>query len=126
MCHEINGMNGNAALVICACKALPGSCRVLPLRSLLHASVAMHMFALHITMVPHLLNIFKCCFSGLWKHSVNDCTLILTSCLASLQVDKLAQEHHIYMTRNGRISMAGVNSQNVKPLAEAIHKVTTQ
>ena len=30
------------------------------------------------------------------------------------------------MTRNGRISMAGVNSQNVKPLAEAIHKVTTQ
>ena len=42
------------------------------------------------------------------------------------QVDKLAQDYSIYMTRNGRISMAGVNSQNVKALSEAIHKVTTQ
>ena len=45
---------------------------------------------------------------------------------AVVQVDKLAQEYSIYMTRNGRISMAGVNSQNVGPLSEAIHKVTTQ
>ena len=42
-----------------------------------------------------------------------------------LQVDKLAKDYSIYMTRNGRISMAGVNSQNVGPLSEAIHKVTT-
>ena len=42
-----------------------------------------------------------------------------------MQVDKLAQDYSIYMTRNGRISMAGVNSQNVKALSEAIHKVTT-
>ena len=41
-----------------------------------------------------------------------------------LQVDKLAQDYSIYMTRNGRISMAGVNSGNVGPLSEAIHKVT--
>lgn len=39
-------------------------------------------------------------------------------------VDTLAREHHIYMTRNGRISMAGVNTSNVERLAAAIHKVT--
>lgn len=43
-----------------------------------------------------------------------------------LQVDRLTGEHSIYLTRNGRISMAGVNSRNVDRLAEAIHRVTTQ
>lgn len=40
-------------------------------------------------------------------------------------VDALAAKHHIYMTRNGRISMAGVNSHNVGRLAEAMHAVTS-
>lgn len=39
-------------------------------------------------------------------------------------VDRLAAEHSIYMTRNGRISMAGVNTKNVATLARAIHAVT--
>lgn len=42
------------------------------------------------------------------------------------QVDELTGKHSIYLTRNGRISMAGVNTKNVGRLAEAIHKVTTQ
>jgi aspartate aminotransferase len=41
------------------------------------------------------------------------------------QVDRLTNEHSIYMTRNGHISMAGVNSKNVDALAQAIHEVTT-
>jgi aspartate/tyrosine/aromatic aminotransferase len=41
-------------------------------------------------------------------------------------VDRLTGELSIYLTRNGRISMAGVNSRNVDRLAEAIHRVTTQ
>lgn len=41
------------------------------------------------------------------------------------QVDRLAQEHAIFMTRNGRISMAGVTTKNVDRLAEALHQVTT-
>lgn len=45
---------------------------------------------------------------------------------ASLQVAKLASEHHIYMTSNGRISMAGVTTKNVERLAQAMHKVTTE
>lgn len=39
------------------------------------------------------------------------------------QVATLASEHSIYMTSNGRISMAGVNSHNIHRLAEAIHAV---
>lgn len=42
-----------------------------------------------------------------------------------MQVDALAKDYSIYMTRNGRISMAGVTSKNVGRLAEALHKVTT-
>ena len=41
------------------------------------------------------------------------------------QVDRLAAEHNIFCTRNGRLSMAGINSSNVGRLAEAIHAVTT-
>jgi aspartate aminotransferase len=42
------------------------------------------------------------------------------------QVDKLTSDWHIYMTKNGRISMAGVFSSRVKYLAEAIHSVTKE
>jgi aspartate aminotransferase len=39
-------------------------------------------------------------------------------------VDRLASDYSIYMTRNGRISLAGVNSKSVGPLARAMHAVT--
>lgn len=44
--------------------------------------------------------------------------------MAPEMVDALASQHSIYMTRNGRISMAGMNSGNVARLAEAVHAVT--
>lgn len=40
------------------------------------------------------------------------------------QVDRLTNEHHIYLTRNGRISMAGVTSKDIPALAAAIHEVS--
>lgn len=41
------------------------------------------------------------------------------------QCEKLISEHHIYLTKDGRISMAGINTGNVKYVAAAIHKVTS-
>ncbi|KAI9802485.1 MAG: hypothetical protein M1825_002870 [Sarcosagium campestre] len=41
------------------------------------------------------------------------------------QMDKLAKEHSVYATKDGRISVAGITTGNVKRLAEAIHKVTS-
>jgi len=40
------------------------------------------------------------------------------------QVDKLREEHHIYLTKDGRISMAGINTGNVEYIANAIVAVT--
>jgi aspartate aminotransferase len=57
--------------------------------------------------------------------------------LSAEQVDQLMKEHHVYLTKDGRISVAGVTSGNVKYirllvlsdafryLAESIHKVTS-
>lgn len=42
----------------------------------------------------------------------------------SLQVERLTKEFSVYMTKDGRISMAGVTSGNVGYLADAIHAVT--
>jgi aspartate aminotransferase len=40
------------------------------------------------------------------------------------QVNKIKSDWHVYLTQDGRISMAGISSANVKYLAEAIHNVT--
>jgi aspartate aminotransferase len=40
------------------------------------------------------------------------------------QVGKLTSDHHVYLTKDGRISVAGVSSKNVDYLANAIHEVT--
>ena len=59
-----------------------------------------------------------------WQHVTDQIGMFCFSGMTGEMVDELAQKHHIYMTRNGRISMAGVTSKNVGRLAEAIHAVT--
>jgi len=44
--------------------------------------------------------------------------------LTAEQVEKLRSDHHIYLTKDGRISMAGVTSDNVTYIARAIVDVT--
>lgn len=41
------------------------------------------------------------------------------------QVEKLISEHHVYLTKDGRISMAGVTPHNIEHLARSIHAVTS-
>ncbi|MFS8021252.1 putative aspartate transaminase [Helianthus anomalus] len=59
-----------------------------------------------------------------WEHITNQIGMFCYSGMTPEQVDRLTKEFHIYMTRNGRISMAGVTSGNVEYLAKAIHEVT--
>ena len=59
-----------------------------------------------------------------WKHVTEQIGMFCFSGMTGEQVDKLRTDHHIYMTRNGRISMAGVTSSTVERLAKAIHEVT--
>jgi len=59
-----------------------------------------------------------------WTHITNQIGMFCYSGLSGEQVDALKDKWHIYMTRNGRISMAGVTSGGVRYLAEAIHDVS--
>ncbi len=42
---------------------------------------------------------------------------------AEKQCQVLTSKYHIYLTLNGRISMAGINSKNVKYVAAALKDV---
>ncbi|KAH8555210.1 aspartate aminotransferase [Umbelopsis sp. PMI_123] len=59
-----------------------------------------------------------------WNHITDQIGMFCYSGLKPEQVDKLRDDWHIYLTRDGRISIAGISSHNVKYLAEAIHNVT--
>jgi len=59
-----------------------------------------------------------------WEHVTNQIGMFCYTGLEPEQVNKLLNEHHVYLTKDGRISMAGVTSGNVRYLAQAIHEVT--
>eukprot|EP01101_Sappina_pedata_P005488 TRINITY_DN2524_c0_g1_i1.p1 TRINITY_DN2524_c0_g1~~TRINITY_DN2524_c0_g1_i1.p1 ORF type:complete len:443 (+),score=204.19 TRINITY_DN2524_c0_g1_i1:42-1331(+) len=58
-----------------------------------------------------------------WDHISNQIGMFAYSGLTPTQV-QLLRELHVYMNLDGRMSITGINSNNVKYLAEAIHKVT--
>lgn len=59
-----------------------------------------------------------------WSHITNQIGMFAYTGLTSAQMDTLAKEHSVYATKDGRISVAGITSGNVKRLAESIYKVT--
>ncbi|XP_016962119.1 aspartate aminotransferase, mitochondrial isoform X1 [Drosophila biarmipes] len=69
-------------------------------------------------------NLEKLGSSQNWDHIVNQIGMFCFTGLKPEQVQKLIKEHSVYLTNDGRVSMAGVTSKNVEYLAESIHKVT--
>lgn len=61
-----------------------------------------------------------------WSHITSQIGMFCYTGLRPEQVSRLTSEHHVYLTKDGRISIAGINSSNVGRLAEAIHAVTTK
>ncbi|KAF2236544.1 mitochondrial aspartate aminotransferas-like protein [Viridothelium virens] len=59
-----------------------------------------------------------------WSHITSQIGMFAYTGLKADQMDKLAKEHSVYATKDGRISVAGITSGNVKRLAESIYKVT--
>ncbi|GAA50921.1 aspartate aminotransferase mitochondrial [Clonorchis sinensis] len=59
-----------------------------------------------------------------WSHITSQIGMFCFSGLTPEQVDRLTKEYSIYLTRDGRISIAGLSSKNVQYLAHAIHQVT--
>lgn len=58
---------------------------------------------------------------GKWDFIVKQIGMFSYTGLSASQVDFMRQKYHIYMTRNGRISMAGLTTSTVRYLAEAIN-----
>ena len=66
----------------------------------------------------------KCKSSRPWKHITDQIGMFCFTGLTPEQCDKLMSQHSIYLTRNGRISIAGLNTGNVERVANAINEVT--
>lgn len=58
-----------------------------------------------------------------WSHITSQIGMFAYTGLTAEQMDRLAKETSVYATRDGRISVAGITSENVGRLAEAIYKV---
>ncbi|KAI4143067.1 MAG: hypothetical protein L6R39_004718 [Caloplaca ligustica] len=63
---------------------------------------------------------------GSWKHITDQIGMFSFTGLTEKQVLKIREDAHIYMTKNGRISMAGANTGNVEYIAKAMDKVVRE
>ncbi|KAK3085986.1 hypothetical protein FSP39_011705 [Pinctada imbricata] len=59
-----------------------------------------------------------------WQHITDQIGMFCFTGLKPEQVERLTKEFSIYLTKDGRISVAGVTSGNVNYLANAMHTVT--
>ncbi|THU72032.1 hypothetical protein C4D60_Mb04t07810 [Musa balbisiana] len=63
---------------------------------------------------------------GDWSHIIKQIGMFTFTGLNTEQVTFMTKEYHIYMTSDGRISMAGLSSKTVPHLADAIHAAVTR
>lgn len=63
---------------------------------------------------------------GTWNHITDQIGMFSFTGLTEKQVQKMKEEHHVYMTKNGRVSMAGLNTKNIDYTAKAIDKVVRE
>lgn len=59
-----------------------------------------------------------------WDHVTAQIGMFCFTGMTADQVAKIAADHSVYLTKDGRISIAGVSSNNVEYLAKAMHEVT--
>jgi len=60
-----------------------------------------------------------------WAHIAEQIGMFAFTGMTQEMCDALMTDHAVYLTRDGRISIAGINPGNVKYIAGAIHKVTS-
>lgn len=70
------------------------------------------------------------CYTGLKPDQVSN-KIVFPVCKSKIfcsifptQVERITKEFSIYLTKDGRISMAGMTSKNVEYVAKAMHAVT--
>lgn len=60
---------------------------------------------------------------GNWDHILRQIGMFSFTGLNSAQSAAMVEKAHIYMTGNGRISMTGINSANLRYVAQSLDKV---
>ncbi|KAK9348350.1 pyridoxal phosphate-dependent transferase [Lipomyces starkeyi] len=60
---------------------------------------------------------------GTWNHIIDQIGMFSFTGLTPAQVGKITKEYHVYLTSNGRISMAGLNTNNIDYFAKAVDNV---
>ncbi|EEH45254.1 uncharacterized protein PADG_01404 [Paracoccidioides brasiliensis Pb18] len=63
---------------------------------------------------------------GSWDHITAQIGMFSFTGLSEAQVARLREKWHVYMTKNGRISMAGLNTHNIDYFAEAVDSVVRE
>ena len=63
---------------------------------------------------------------GTWNHITDQIGMFSYTGLSEAQCLKIREDAHIYMTKNGRISMAGLNTKNIDYFAKAVDKVVRE
>ncbi|KAJ5814230.1 uncharacterized protein N7503_000980 [Penicillium pulvis] len=63
---------------------------------------------------------------GNWDHITSQIGMFSFTGLSEEQVKTLRSKWHVYMTKNGRISMAGLNTNNIDYFAEAVDSVVRE
>jgi aspartate/tyrosine/aromatic aminotransferase len=59
-----------------------------------------------------------------WDHFISQIGMFAFTGMDKDMINELRAKYHIYMTMDGRISMAGLNTGNVEYVARAFHEVT--
>lgn len=60
-----------------------------------------------------------------WSHVTSQIGMFAYTGMNTDQVNQLREKHSIYMTMDGRISIAGLNTGNLQYVAKAFHEATT-
>ncbi|KAJ5939639.1 hypothetical protein N7466_002773 [Penicillium verhagenii] len=63
---------------------------------------------------------------GDWSHITRQIGMFSYTGLSEAQVQRLREVHHVYMLKNGRMSLSGLNAKNVGYVACAIKEVVEQ
>jgi len=59
-----------------------------------------------------------------WQHITDQIGMFCFTGMTPQQVEKITKDFSVYLTKDGRISVAGISSSNVGYLAHAMHSVT--
>merc|ERR1719230_1600943 len=60
---------------------------------------------------------------GTWNHITDQIGMFSYTGLTEAQCERLINEHHIYLLKSGRISLAGLNQNNIQHMIDSIDEV---